>query len=225
MQAGLLREIFQGGFTFAQGNHGLGAGKDGVAVVALQLDGAVEVVNRLGVIAVHGFQCAFGEPELVVILALGEFPQFCQYALAGFQVGGAGGLEQKFEIQVAIALHQDVDLLQRFVQLAEADQFGGGQAARSGVFGLDVDPENGGIQGGLVGAQVAGDVGCPFDHLGIAGFVGLFQVLAKGDIGAVALAGKFRQQQLVERIPGEGTGWRLLGLGGRRGLFGLGCLG
>ncbi|NPU92748.1 MAG: hypothetical protein HPY82_12650 [Gammaproteobacteria bacterium] len=223
----LPAQIFEGVFGIAAGHHGLGASQDGVAVRRGDVQGFVEIIDGLTVVAVHCLQRGLGEPEFVVVAGLGVLGEFLQHAVAGFDIGAAGGLQQEFKVDGAIEAHQQVDLLHGFVHLAEAEQLGGGQFPGCGIFRFDFDPQYGGVERGLVGAQVASDIGSALDHLRIAGFMGLLQVFAQGDIGTVALAGKFRQQQFVQGFFLEGTGgrrWsgRSFGNGGGFGRCGIG---
>ncbi len=120
-EAGLLGQVFHGLVVLIQGDHGLGAGQDGTAVAGGEVQCPIIIPDGLLMGAVHGFQGAFGVPELVVVDGFGVLGQLQQNGLTGLLVGGAGGLQQVLEIHLAAATDQLIDLGHGLIQLAKAD--------------------------------------------------------------------------------------------------------
>ncbi|MNN35827.1 hypothetical protein D3C81_1496910 [compost metagenome] len=92
----------------------------------------------------------------------------------------------------------------------------GGGALGVEVVRVVAGPDQAGIQGGLVGAEVLGYAEGALGDRRILGGIGLLDVVAQGDIEAVALPSQFGGEQGEQGFAAERA--IDLGLGGRGGL-------
>ncbi|MNZ79084.1 hypothetical protein D3C78_976780 [compost metagenome] len=182
------------------------------ALVLLQQHGAAE--DQLGIVRVAREQAL----------------EALQQAGAGFRVGLRGGQGEEVEVGVALGLQHLLHVQHGLLVAPGAGQLDGGDALGVEVVLGAVGPQQGGFQGGLVGAQVLGDAEGALGHRRVAGGVGLLDVVGQGDIEAVALTGQLGDQQAVQGVAAErGAGYggngrarRGVGLGSRRRSVGVG---
>ncbi|MNT20346.1 hypothetical protein D3C72_1556520 [compost metagenome] len=159
-------------------------------------------------------QHGLAEHQLAVVRVLGQQAvEALQQAGAGFGVGLHGGEGEEVEMGIALTLEHFLHIGHGFVVAAGAGQLDGG-----GALGVEVvrgvpGPDQAGIQGGLFGAEVFGYAEGAFGDRRVLGGVGLLDVVAQGDIEAVALPGQFGGEQGVEGFAAERA--IDLGLGGR----------
>ena len=165
-------------------------------------------------------QQGLAEQQLAVVrVFLQQVVEALQQAGAGIRVGLRGRQGEEVEVRVALAVE---DLLHVHHGLLVAP--GAGQLDRGGALGIEVvrraaRPEQGGVEGFLVGAEVFGDAEGALGNPGVAGFLRLHHIVAQGDVEAVALPGQFGHQQRIQAVLAEGAVLFRLGLGLDRGVF------
>ncbi|MCY1444771.1 hypothetical protein D9M71_612570 [compost metagenome] len=86
-----------------------------------------------------------------------------------------------------------------------AGQLHGSGALRFEVVGGVFRPDQRGVQGGLVGAQVFGDTECPLRDARILGVDGLGHIVVQGNVETIALASQFGAQQAEDGFLAEGA--------------------
>ncbi|MCY1437052.1 hypothetical protein D9M71_532000 [compost metagenome] len=179
-------------------------------------------------------QCRLGTTVLLQKQSLAEYQLaivrvFLQQAIeallqavTGVLVGFGSRQGEEIEMGVAFALQHFLHVDHGVVVAAAACQLDGSSALRIEVVRSVFRPDQCGIQGGLIGAEVFGNAVGTLGNAGILGPDCLTDIVVQGYIKAIALAGQFRTQQVVHGFLGKRpidhrlVHWLLCGIEGRR---------
>ena len=149
-------------------------------------------------------QQGLAEQQLAVVRVLfQQTVEALQQAVAGVRIGLRCGQGEEVEVGVALALQHALHIVHGFVVPLGAGQLHGSRALGVEVVRVALGPDQRGVQGRLLGAQVFGDAEAALGDAGVLGGVGLLYVIAQGDIEAIALSSELCREQGEQGFLGE----------------------
>ncbi len=101
---------------------------------------------------------------------------------------------------IALALQDLLHVDHGLVVATRAGQLHCGCALGVEIAPIVFRPDQRILQSDLLGAQILGNAKSSLCHAWVLGLDGLGSVVVQGDIETIALAGKFRRQQAVDRV-------------------------
>ena len=165
---------------------------------------ALEYGQRAVVVAALLQQQGLGKHQLGVIrVVFKQLAHAFQHGFTGGVIGLGGGQGEEVEVRLAMHAQNLLHCLHGPLMLPGSGQVQGSSAKGFRIVGIDLGPEHGHFQGGLMRAEKFRDAHSAFDHAGIARPPGLDQVVVQRNIVAVTLAGDLCGQQVEQRVAGK----------------------
>ena len=148
------------------------------------------------IVAVLLQQQSLAENQLIVVrVALEQTVEAFHQAVAGFLIGVGGRQREEIEMGVALALQDFLHVDHGVVVTPGAGQLHGGGALRFEIVRGIAGPDQRGVEGRLIGAQIFGDAERTLGNARILGVDGLGHVIVQGNVETIALASEFGAQQ------------------------------